>query len=233
VFCEIKFFNRYGNFDNLESFHNFDDLIFKGLIVTRTRILEIAIEHFSKFGIRAVTMEDIARQCGISKKTIYLEFADKKDLVKAAFETLLNEDRQRINFILETEDGVIEHLAKSSQVIRERLLSINPVAILEVQKYFPEAWRMFEEYKVEVIMKDLIEVIEKGKKLGYFRPDIESNLLVKVRINQINSALDPENFNRPDFNLVEEQLVLLDLFLHGIFTEKGRTAYTAQQEIED
>ncbi len=234
-FCFVKynFLITDGNFDNLGSFHNFVPLNFKGLTVIRMRILEIAIAHFSKFGIRAVTMEDIARQGGISKKTIYLEFADKKDLVKVAFETLLDEDRRRINHILETEDGVIEHLAKSSQVIRERLLSINPIAILEVQKYFPEAWRMFENYKVEVIMEDLIQVIDKGKKLGYFRPDIESKLLVKVRINQINSALDPDNFNRSDFNLVEEQLVLLDLFLHGIFTEKGRMAYTAQQAIED
>jgi AcrR family transcriptional regulator len=203
------------------------------LLVIRTRILEIAIELFSKHGIRAVTMEDIARQGGISKKTIYQEFADKKDLVKMAFETLLNEDRRKINLILDAEDDVIEHLAKSSQVVRDRLLSINPVAILEVQKYFPEAWKMFETYKVEVIMDDLIQAIEKGKKSGYFRPDIDSKLLVKVRINQIRSALDPENFNRPDYNLVQEQLVLLDLFLHGIFTEKGRAAYTALQTMRD
>ena len=201
--------------------------------VTRTRILEIATEQFSRYGARAVTMEDIARLGGISKKTIYLEFADKKVLVKEAFEVLLEEDRKKLNFILETEDGVIEHLVKTSKMVRERLQNMNPMVIMEVQKYFPEAWKMFEDFKVKVIMNDLVNVIEKGKKLGYFRPEIDSQILAKVRINQITSAFDPDNFTRKDFNLAEEQMVLLDHFLHGIFTEKGRIAFAAQQAIED
>lgn len=202
-------------------------------LVTRERILEIATEQFSRYGVRAVTMEDIARQGGISKKTIYLEFADKKDLVKEAFEVLLEEDRKKLTFILETEDGVIEHLVKTSKMVRERLQNMNPMVIMEIQKYFPEAWKMFENFKVQVIMEDLINVIEKGKRLGYFRPEIDSQILAKVRINQITSGFDPENFSRTDFNLAEEQMVLLDHFLHGIFTEKGRMAFTAQQALED
>lgn len=201
--------------------------------MTKDRIVEIATEQFFRFGVRAVTMEDIARQGGISKKTIYQEFADKKDLVKVAFEVLLEEDRAKMNFILESEDGVIEHLVKTSKMVRERLLNLNPMIILEVQKYFPEAWKMFEAFKEQVIMGDLINVIEKGKKLGYFRPEIDSHILAKVRVNQITSAFDPANFSRSDFNLAEEQTVMLDLFLHGIFTEKGRKAYTMQQAIEN
>ncbi|WP_317195097.1 TetR/AcrR family transcriptional regulator [Algoriphagus oliviformis] len=201
--------------------------------MTRTRILEIATEQFSRYGVRAVTMEDIARQGGISKKTIYLEFADKKVLVKEAFEVLLEEDRKKLQAVLGKEDGVIEHLVRSSRVVRERLQQINPVVFMEVQRYFPEAWRMFEEYKVQVIMEDLVNVIEKGKALGYFRPEIDSQILAKVRINQITSTFDPENISRQDYNPAEEQMVMLDHFLHGIFTEKGRAAYTAQQAIED
>ena len=201
--------------------------------MVKDRILEIAIEQFFRYGVRAVTMEDIARQVGVSKKTIYQEFADKRELVKVAFEVLLEEDRVKLNFILESEDGVIEHLVKTSKMVRERLLHLNPMIILEVQKYFPEAWKMFETFKEQVIMGDLVDVIEKGKKLGYFRPEIDSQILAKIRVNQIASAFDPANFSRSDFNLAEEQTVMLDHFLHGIFTEKGRIAYTTQQAIED
>lgn len=201
--------------------------------MVKDRILEIAIEQFFRYGVRAVTMEDIARQVGVSKKTIYQEFADKRELVKVAFEVLLEEDRVKLNFILESEDGVIEHLVKTSKMVRERLLHLNPMIILEVQKYFPEAWKMFEAFKEQVIMGDLVDVIEKGKKLGYFRPEIDSQILAKIRVNQIASAFDPANFSRSDFNLAEEQTVMLDHFLHGIFTEKGRIAYTTQQAIED
>lgn len=200
---------------------------------TRQRILELARDQFSRYGVRTVTMEDLARLAGVSKKTIYQEFADKKDLVKETFEKILEEDRSKLAFILENEDGVIEHLVKTSKMMRERLQNMNPMAIMEIQKYFPESWKMFEDFKARVIMKDLINVIEKGKELGYFREEIDSEILAKVRVNQITSAFDPSNFTDPNFNLAEEQMVVLDHFLHGIFTEKGRLAYATQQAIED
>ena len=201
--------------------------------VIRTRILEIATEQFMRLGVRAVTMEDIARLAGISKKTIYQEFADKKDLVKEAFELILEQDRQKLTFIMDSEDGVIEHLVKTSKMMRDRLQNMNPMAIHEIQKYFPEAWKMFEDFKDSAIREDLINILEKGKALGYFRPEIDSQILAKVRINQITSVFDLENFGRPDINFAEEQMVVMDHFLHGIFTEKGRMAYTTQQAIED
>jgi TetR/AcrR family transcriptional regulator, cholesterol catabolism regulator len=195
---------------------------------TRKRILEIATEQFARFGVRTITMEDIARQAGISKKTIYQEFADKRDLVKEVFSNILEEDRKRLAYILESEDGVIEHLVQTSQMMRERLSSINPLVIMEVQKYFPEAWKIFETFKENTIQTDLVNVIEKGKELGYFRSEIDSQILSRARMNQVTSAFDPVNFTNPEFNFVEEQMVLLDHFLHGIFTEKGRQAYQSQ-----
>lgn len=196
---------------------------------TRARILEVATEQFSRFGVRTVTMEDIARQIGVSKKTIYQEFEDKRELVMAVFSQILELDRKKLSHILETEDGVIEHLVHTSRMMRERLSSINPIVIMEVQKYFPEAWRMFENFKETVIMQDLVSVLERGKSLGYFRPEIDSQILAKVRIKQITEAFDPTNFTQLDLNFVEEQVVLMDHFLHGIFTDKGREAYHSQK----
>jgi AcrR family transcriptional regulator len=176
-------------------------------------------------------MEDLARQAGISKKTIYQEFEDKKDLVKAVFAAILEQDRQRLALILEQGDGVIEHLVQTSKMMRERLTSINPLVILEVQKYFPEAWNLFESFKEETIQQDVIRVLERGKELGYFRPEIDSRVLARVRMSQVTSAFDPKNFAEPGYNLVEEQMIILDHFLHGIFTEKGRQAYLTQKDI--
>jgi AcrR family transcriptional regulator len=200
-------------------------------VETRQRILEIAMAQFARFGVRTITMEDLARQAGISKKTIYQEFEDKKDLVKAVFAAILEQDRKRLAFILEQGDGVIEHLVQTSKMMRERLTSINPLVILEVQKYFPEAWNLFESFKQETIQQDLIKVLERGKELGYFRPEIDSRVLARVRLTQVTTAFDPKNFAEPDYNLVEDQMIILDHFLHGIFTEKGRQAYLTQKDI--
>lgn len=195
----------------------------------KSKILEVAIEQFSRYGVRTVTMEDIARLAGVSKKTIYQEFKDKKDLVKETFAAVLSEDREKMCYVLEDEDGVIEHLVKSSKMLRERLANMNPMVILEIQRYFPEAWVQFENFKEEFVIDDLIKVLERGKSLGYFRSEIDSTILARIRVNQISSSFDPANFDLKGYNILELQLEMMDHFLHGIFTEKGRIAYNQQK----
>src|SRR5690606_33195709 len=104
------------------------------------KILGISSYQFSHCGIRAITMEDIARSAGISKKTIYQEFKDKKELVKAAFSMALVEDQQSIKKFMAEEDGVIEHLLHTSKMVCERLATLNPMVLMEIQKYFPDVW---------------------------------------------------------------------------------------------
>lgn len=195
----------------------------------REKILGIAIEQFSQYGVRAITMEDIARLAGISKKTIYQEFKDKKQLVKETFSLVLKEDQAMLNKVMEGDDGVIEHLLYTSKMVRERLSGLNPLALLEIQKYFPEVWEMFNEFKEEIIVTDIVNVIEKGKALGYFRPEINAKILANMRIDQISAAMNPSSFVRKDFSLLTLHLEMLDHFLHGIFTEKGRQAYLQKQ----
>lgn len=195
----------------------------------KSKILEIAIEQFSRFGVRTVTMEDIARLAGVSKKTIYQEFKDKKELVKETFARVLAEDREKMCYLMEAEDGVIEHLVKASKMLRERLANMNPMVILEIQRYFPEAWVQFETFKEEFVMDDLVNVLERGKSLGYFRPEIDSTILARLRVNQISSSFDPSNFDLKGYDMLELQLEMMDHFLHGIFTEKGRIAYNLQK----
>ncbi|MEB2781471.1 TetR/AcrR family transcriptional regulator [Algoriphagus persicinus] len=191
----------------------------------REKILLIASEQFSQYGVRTITMEDIARLAGISKKTIYQEFKDKKELVKEAFSMALREDQDSLDKIMEGEDGVIEHLVHTSKMVRERLSALNPMALLEIQKYFPEVWEMFNDFKEKIIVTDLVNVIEKGKTLGYFRPEINAKILAKMRVDQISASMNPSNYDRRDFSFLSLHLEMLDHFLHGIFTEKGRQAY--------
>jgi AcrR family transcriptional regulator len=195
----------------------------------RERILELAGEQFSRFGVRTVTMEDIARLAGISKKTIYQEFKDKKDLVRESFKWILEKDKQRLIFIVDSGDRVIDHLIKSSQTIRERLEHMNPIAILEVQRYFPEAWAEFESFKEDFVLKDLFNVIERGKSLGYFRPEIDSMILAQLRVAQISSAFESGIQGKTGREIMDMQLEMMDHFLHGIFTEKGRVSYRQQK----
>lgn len=199
----------------------------------KSKILEIAIEQFSRYGVRTVTMEDIARLAGISKKTIYQEFKDKRDLVKETFGSVLEADRMNMCYAANPEGGVIEHLVKTSRMLRERLANMNPMVMLEIQRHFPEAWEQFETFKLEFVMKDLVTIMEKGKEQGYFRPEIDSQILARLRVNQVSSSFDPAYFDMKEYSILDIQLEMLDHFLHGIFTEKGRLAYNQQKASQE
>lgn len=197
----------------------------------KDKILEIAIKQFSQFGVRSVTMEDIARIARISKKTIYQQFKDKKELVREAFSSELQRDQYQISDFLNSDDAVIDHLVQTSKMLRERLSNLNPILLIEVQKFFPDTWEIFETFRDKVIFPNLVHVLERGKELGYFRQEIDPKVMASLRIQQINSIFIQSEYKKYDFNMVDYNLQILDHFLHGIFTEKGRKSYVKKESV--
>lgn len=178
-----------------------------------------------RFGVRSVTMDDIARMAGMSKKTIYQEFSDKNQLVFESFSSALKEDIHCLENLPKINDGIIEHLVGLTAHIRRRFADMNPLVLNEIQRYFPQCWQLFEEFKKEHVLKEIIELLEKGKEEGYFRPEINSHVMALLRMEQMMMIFDPIKFPSSKFNPVELQLEIFEHFLYGIFTEKGREAY--------
>lgn len=183
-----------------------------------------------RFGVRSVTMDDIARQAGVSKKTIYHEFADKNQLVYDTFSAALEEDILCMEDLPKIKDGIIEHLFGLTQFIRKRFADMNPLVMNEIQRYFPQCWRLFEDFKHQHILKEITELLDRGKEEGFFRPEIHTEIIALMRLEQMMIIFDPIKFPPSKFNQVELQLQIFEHFLYGIFTDKGRKAYLNQKE---
>jgi AcrR family transcriptional regulator len=192
---------------------------------TKEKIIAVAIKEFYQFGIKSVTMDQIAREAGMSKKTIYQEFSDKKQLVYETFSRELDVNACKMLQLEDEADGIIEHLIAFSKFLRERFTDMHPMVLNEIKRYYPESWALFEKFKEEYAINNLENLIERGKEIGYFRPEINSRLLAMMRLEQISFLFDPTKFNPTRINLGELQLQLFEHFLYGIFTDKGRTAY--------
>ncbi|SNS16175.1 transcriptional regulator, TetR family [Belliella buryatensis] len=192
---------------------------------TKEKIIVTAIEQFMQYGIRAVTMDDIARLAGISKKTIYQEFADKNQLVLETFQTALEQDECKMKSLPSLKDGVIEHLLGLSAYVRKRFAEMNPFVMNELQRYYPQCWQIFEEFKQKHVHQEIIDVIKKGIEEGYFRSEINPEIIASMRVEQMTSLFDPIKFPPSKFNLGELHVEVFEHFLHGIFTEKGKEAY--------
>jgi AcrR family transcriptional regulator len=185
------------------------------------RIIKGALDLFLQAGIKSVTMDDIARHLGMSKKTIYQFFGDKNELVVALVKNRLQEDEREMNAIMESSANVIEEMIKMMKCSEEILSRVNPIVFHDMQKYHPEAWQEFQRFKAEVIINKLEELLLKGINQGFIRDDIDVKILATRRVNQVEMGFNTQIFPIAHFNSWKVQVQLLEHFNYGICTIKG------------
>ena len=166
-------------------------------------------------------MDDIAKHLGMSKKTIYHFFSDKNELVIALVEKKLKEDECQIAEIINMSSNVIEEMINMMRCSQEIFGRINPIVIHDMQKYHPNAWAMFQEFKTDVVVKTLEELLIKGISQGFVREDVDVKILAKMRVNQFEMGFNPQIFPVAQFSPWKVQYQLLEHFNYGICTLKG------------
>jgi AcrR family transcriptional regulator len=186
------------------------------------RILAGSLELFLKAGIKSVTMDDIARQIGMSKKTIYQYFKDKDDLVNALVSKQLREDKDNLCAIIEEPGNVIEQMIGMMKHSEEFLGRINPVFIHDLQKYHPEAWKQFMVFKKDVLVTTIENLLTVGKKEDYIRADIDVKVMARMRVSQIEMGFNAELFPISEFSPWHVQYQFMEHFTYGVCTTKGR-----------
>src|ERR1700761_4151818 len=197
------------------------------------RIIEGGEELFLKAGIKSVTMDDIAKHLGISKKTIYHFFKDKNELVIALVKKKLWEDEEQMCAIIEQSSNVIEEMINMMKCSEEIFSRINPIVIHDMQKYHPDAWKQFQKFKSEVLVGKLEELFSKGIKQGYIRPEIDVKILAKMRVAQFELGFDPSVFPVAEFSPWKVQYQFLEHFNYGICTLKGYKLLNQYKNIHD
>lgn len=191
----------------------------------KEKIAVRASELMLEFGIRTVTMDDISRDLGISKKTIYQYFKDKKELVNTITSLHLNLEKTRFEgTAAESENGVHE-LILVSQCLRESMKDMKMSMMNELQKFYPEAWQMYEDFKKGVMLEAITAVIIRGQKEGLFRAEVDPDLVAVMRIEQVQTFIMRNLFPREKYSLYDVQMQLFDHFIHGLFTIEGHQLF--------
>ncbi len=199
----------------------------------KERILKGAEELFFKYGIKSVTMDDIAKHLAISKKTIYQFYSDKNEIVETLMKETLKQDECEFNQIHNDAANMIEEVMHMMQHITQMFAKTNPNIFYDLQKYHPKAWNIFKEFKQECMAAMIEKSIERGKKEGLVREDINSKIISRMRIEQVEMGLNPEAFPPTEFKLVDIQLSMLDHFLHGICTLKGHKLINKYKQVTE
>lgn len=192
---------------------------------TRHKLLKGAEELFMRYGVRSITMDEIARHLSISKKTLYQYFADKDDIVASVTETHLNREREEYLANTSTARNAVEELVNLSLCMKENLKGMNPSLLFDLQKYHHKAWRIWTEFKNVFIRNSVINNLKRGIEQGLYRNDIDPEILAVVRIESVQLGFDEQLFPRDRYNLTQVQTAILEHFVHGLLTDKGRKLY--------
>ena len=185
------------------------------------RILQGGEELFLSAGIKSVTMDDIARHLGMSKKTIYQFFKDKNELVIALVKKKLQEDEDQMCVIISKSGNVIEEMINLMKCSEEIFSRINPIVIHDMQKYHPDAWKEFQNFKAEVVIRTMEDLLNKGIKQGYIRPDIDVKIIARMRVYMVEMGFNASIFPVAEFSVWRVQTQFMEHFNYGICTLKG------------
>lgn len=187
----------------------------------KEQILKGAEDLFFHYGIKNITMDDIAKHLSISKRTIYENFPTKDDIVGTLLKEHLQMSREQCQIRCGKSKNAIEEIVHMMQHLREMFSHMSPRILFDLKKFHPKAWKQFLEFKQEFLMKTISDNIKRGIKEGLYRKNINVSVLARMRIEQVEIAWNPEIFPPSKYELKEVQLSMLDHFLYGITNIKG------------
>lgn len=195
------------------------------------RILEVSRELFFKFGIKRVTVDDIASLAGISKKTLYQEFKDKNKIVLKLVKDYLHEHECVFSKMCKSSDDPVQEVVSMMPQMGKVFSTVNPNFYYDLQKYHPDAWESFRKFKSNFILGMVEGNLERGIKSGLYRKEINPVILSRMRIEQVEWALNPAVFPSEKTEIHKVQVCLLDHFLYGLLTDKGRQVYASYKKL--
>jgi len=199
-------------------------------IDTKEKILKGARDLFIKYGIRSISMDDIARHLSVSKKTLYQHFVDKDELVTMMLDEYLAESKKAYDDITNGSENAIDELHKIGDCLRKQVQDSNPSLLFDIQKFHPKAWSLWAEYKNKFIRCSVVRNIQQGIKDGHFRPEINPEVFASYRLATIETVHDDRIFPKDKFDMAEVHFQVFEHFVYGLCTEKGKKLYQKYKE---
>jgi len=197
----------------------------------KERILAKAEEMFLEHGYSKVTMEEIASGLGMSKKTLYRFFANKKDLMEGLMSERQCEFQEHIDEIWKREDmDFIVKVRSTLDFVGERSSKLN--RLLDVQRIEPELWKEMHDFKKGKLFEKVRRIFESGFETGIFRGDVDRDIVIMVYLNAVESIVNPVTLSDLPCTGGQAFEAISKIVFEGILTEEGRRRYVSYKTTE-
>ncbi len=188
----------------------------------KLEIIERASAVYLKYGVKSVTMDDLARELGTSKKTIYKYFKDKQELINEIISIKIEMDSSVCAGSIQYSENAIDELIKISQLVIEQFRNVNPTVFFDLQKYHPEAWSKIEEHKWKFVRSIIRENVERGMKENIYRNDLNPDIIANLYVSTTDNVMNVSIFPWPTYKFQEVFFEMIQLYINGMANDKGK-----------
>ncbi len=185
-----------------------------------TRIMEAAKRLVQLYGMRRVTVDEIAAELHISKKTIYRHFADKDALLLAVLLSIAEPHLDEVNRIIDRQLSFRESIAEILSVLAHLQTQITPPMFRDLQN-LPHLWKHIEERRSAVLLR-FGSLIERGQAEGEIRPEVNARLMATIIVEAARLLATPQFFARHNVSIADFASTGWTILFQGILTEKAR-----------
>ena len=187
----------------------------------KQHIISESIQLFLKFGVKSLTMEDIARKLGISKKTLYTHVKDKEDLLLQAVILFGKFEDKQLSEICSRGLNAIDESLEIKKWVLDMIQNIHPSVAYDIEKFYPAVSKRMKTSRHENVYRSIYQNIVKGQKEGLYRSDINADILAKLYIGRMESIFDQELFPSSTYNVSDVYMEWFIYHIHGMATSKG------------
>jgi hypothetical protein len=189
--------------------------------IKKQQIIEEAKSMFMRFGIKSVSMDDIARKLGVSKKTLYLHLENKAELIRLILDEKLEEEILKMEDFRKSAGNAIDEILTISDFVVATLREMPTTIIYDLQKYYPATWKGFDQKYNAHIYDTIFNNIKWGMEQGLYRKNLNPDIISKFYVGRAMTVVDDEVFPLGTYDcevLFEEHI---KYHIHGIASLKG------------
>jgi AcrR family transcriptional regulator len=188
------------------------------------KIIEQLEDKLFKEGFYKTTMDEVASELGMSKKTIYKFFPSKEDLIRAIAKHFMNRMRSKIVPALNSDKNAIEKLAELIKILAGASEKISTKRMEEMKRHFPQIWNEIDSFRTKMMFENITKVINQGKAEGLFI-DYPTSIVMNMLVSSVRSVVNPDFILNNNFSIIEAASTSFKILIGGIVTDKGKKVF--------
>ncbi len=191
----------------------------------RERIIDVATNRFLETGISKVTLDEIAAELRMSKKTVYKFFPSKDDLLKAMAKTMMWHMEHKVQAIVESQDSFEHKMTRLLVLVGGLTRRLSKQFQIDMQRFAPELWKEIETFRRERIFSKVRQMFIQAKQEGSFREDLNLDLFFLVFLNAAQGIMNPQTLSQQSFSAEEAFRGIFKLLFEGALTIEAREKF--------